>query len=115
LEKAGNEIKAFLDYLPTDVPKAKATASRKRVKDLPPDDSGIDWKELFENRTVDTCKVDQLKKRLKSLGRIFQLLIFYTFCLSPHPICLTFALLLFVKDCPFQAGRMIWFPLSFIA
>ena len=70
-EKAGDEIKAFLDCLPTDVPKAKATASRKRAKDLPPDDSGIDWKELFESRTVDSCKVDQLKKRLKSLGTVF--------------------------------------------
>lgn len=68
LVKAGDEIKAFLNCLPTDVHKAKATTSRKRAKDLPPDDSGVNWMELIENKTVDTCKVDQLKKRLKSLG-----------------------------------------------
>jgi hypothetical protein len=77
LQKAKNEIGAFLDCLPSDVHKAKVQFSRKRTLDLTPDDSGIDWKELYENDEVASCKIDQLKKRLRSLGMvIFRLLIF---------------------------------------
>ena len=67
LKVAGKEIEAFRSGLPVDIERPKAT-SRKRTKKLVPDDSGIDWIELYGTNEIGNCKVDQLKKFLRSVG-----------------------------------------------
>ena len=63
----GDQIEAFLRVLPEDeVKSARSKQARKRK--LEPDDSGIDWERLFLENSIDTCKVDELKKFLKSEG-----------------------------------------------
>jgi len=66
LEHAGNEIDAFLSFLPLDVVQPKKT--KKRTRKTVPDDSGVDWMELYEVNEIGTCKIDQLKKYLRSVG-----------------------------------------------
>lgn len=68
LKIAGEQINAFRSNLPVDIERPKASASRKRTKKLVPDDSGIDWFELFRMNEIGDCKVDQLKKYLRSVG-----------------------------------------------
>lgn len=69
LQVAKKEIDAFAELLPADIETSAAKLSRKRTYDLPPDESGIDWRELHERREVGTCKVDQLKHFLRSVGK----------------------------------------------
>jgi ATP-dependent DNA helicase 2 subunit 1 len=66
--KAKKAVENFFSLLPDDVPKKKATTSRKRAKELPPDETGIDWKHLFDTDNIQTCKNDELKARLRSRG-----------------------------------------------
>ena len=44
------------------------TNSNKRKKDLPPDDSGVDWQELYLSDELDSVKVPHLKSFLRSQG-----------------------------------------------
>jgi len=69
LRTAEAEIDAFKAYLPVDVEKPKTTKSNKRFRNLVSDDSGIDWKELYNRDEIETCKIDQLKKYLRSVGK----------------------------------------------
>ena len=66
--KARRAVENFFSILPNDVPQTKTTTSRKRIKELPPDETGIDWKLLFDTDKIQTCKNDELKARLRSLG-----------------------------------------------
>ena len=68
LKIAGEQIDAYRSSLPVDIERPKASTSRKRTKKLVPDDSGIDWFELFRMNEIGSCKVDQLKKYLRSVG-----------------------------------------------
>ena len=68
LKIAGEEIAAFRSCLPIDVERPKVSASRKRIRKTVPDDSGIDWIELYRIDEIGMCKVDQLKKYLRSVG-----------------------------------------------
>lgn len=68
LKIAGEEIDAFCSRLPIDIERPKASTSRKRVKKITPDDSGIDWIDLHRKNEIEMCKVDQLKKYLRSVG-----------------------------------------------
>jgi ATP-dependent DNA helicase 2 subunit 1 len=68
LKIAGKEIDAFRSRLPIDVERPKVSKSRKRIVKIIPDDSGIDWNELYRSDEIGTCKVDQLKKYLRSVG-----------------------------------------------
>jgi Ku70/Ku80 beta-barrel domain len=63
-------IDDFLLLLPKDAPsQKKPAAARKRTKDLPPDETGIDWKTLYETDKLSSCKNDQLKACLRSMGK----------------------------------------------
>eukprot|EP00536_Pseudo-nitzschia_multiseries_P005700 jgi/Psemu1/13220/gm1.13220_g len=68
LEIAGKEIDAFKSILPIDVKRQEAAPSRKRVRNIVPDKSGIDWKELYRTNEVGSCKMDLLKQYLRSVG-----------------------------------------------
>lgn len=68
LKIAGEEIAAFRSCLPIDVERPKVSTSRKRIRKTVPDDSGIDWIELYRIDEIGMCKVDQLKKYLRSVG-----------------------------------------------
>lgn len=65
---AEEEINAFRSCLPIDIERPKESASRKRIRKIVPDDSGIDWIELYRTSEIEACKVDQLKKYLRSAG-----------------------------------------------
>ena len=67
LKIAKAEIDAFNASLPVDIEKPKAE-TKKRVRKLVSDNSGIDWKELYNRDEMETCKIDQLKKYLRSVG-----------------------------------------------
>ena len=67
LKVAGKEIEAFRSGLPIEIERPKS-ASRKRSKKIVPDDSGINWVELYGTNEIGSCKVDQLKKYLRSVG-----------------------------------------------
>lgn len=66
LEAAQAQIENFKKLLPQDVEKTKASSGRKRklVKD---DDSGLNWEEMYQNDELDTCRVPELKKYLRSV------------------------------------------------
>ncbi|KAG7369125.1 Ku70/Ku80 beta-barrel domain containing protein [Nitzschia inconspicua] len=66
--KAKMAIQRFFQLLPEDVPPQKPMAGKKRTKDLPPDETGIDWKMLFETDKLSSCKNNELKACLRSLG-----------------------------------------------
>ena len=64
MEKVRNEVEDIIGKLPGDAEKPKA--SRKRA--LVPDTSGLDWDDLLKTGKIKTCKVDQLKSYLRSVG-----------------------------------------------
>jgi hypothetical protein len=72
----GDCIDDFRKHLPDDLelPKkgrlatAGASGSLKRKKDVPPDESGVDWQDLYLSDELDTVKVPQLKSFLRSHG-----------------------------------------------
>jgi len=66
--KFGKEIEAFSSSLPMDIKRPKTSNARKRVKKIVPDDSGIDWIEMYRTDEIGVFKVDQLKKYLRSVG-----------------------------------------------
>lgn len=68
LKIAGKEIESFSSSLPIDIERPKYSSSRKRVRKTVPDDSGIDWIERYRMDELGSCKVDQLKKYLRSVG-----------------------------------------------
>mmetsp|Transcript_25512 Transcript_25512/g.54421 ORF Transcript_25512/g.54421 Transcript_25512/m.54421 type:complete len:533 (+) Transcript_25512:1205-2803(+) len=69
LKIARKEIDAFQWCLPVDVePPKTTTTSRKRVRTIVPDDSGMDWNELYRTDEIGTCTMDVLKKHLRSVG-----------------------------------------------
>lgn len=63
-----DEIQAFSSALPIDIKQPKASNARKRVKRIVPDDSGIDWIEMYRTDEIGDFKVEQLKKYLRSVG-----------------------------------------------
>jgi non-homologous end joining protein Ku len=65
LKVAGNQITALKESLPPDVVVKKETAGSKRK--IEPDDSGVDWELMFVEGRLSECKVDQLKKKLRSV------------------------------------------------
>jgi hypothetical protein len=68
LQVAKREIVTFSACLPDDV-KNQPAQLRKRPKDFPPDESGIDWVELHEAGKLGACKIEQLKQYLRSVGK----------------------------------------------
>lgn len=66
MENARAEIDDYLSKLPVDA--EKPLSSRKRVKQLTPDQSGLDWESLLQSGDISKCKVDQLKSYLRSVG-----------------------------------------------
>jgi Ku70/Ku80 beta-barrel domain len=64
--KVKAEVDDFLAKLPVNAEKPKG--SRKRMKDLVPDSSGLDWDDLLQTGEISTCKIDQLKSYLRSVG-----------------------------------------------
>lgn len=71
-EALGDCIDKFRQALPEDIeiPKTKSGGGTKRkaAKDLPPDDSGMDWQDLYESDELNTVKVPHLKAYLRSVG-----------------------------------------------
>lgn len=68
MDIAGKQIDDFRSWLPIDVERPKASTSRKRIRTIVPDDSGVDWIELYERGEIVECKMDLLKKYLRSVG-----------------------------------------------
>ena len=64
LEVARSQIESFQKHLPEDAVAPPKVRKRKMV----PDDTGLNWEELYRNDTLDSCKVDQLKSFLRSKG-----------------------------------------------
>jgi hypothetical protein len=68
----GDCIDDFRKHLPDDLELPKkgrlATAGLKRKKDVPPDESGVDWQDLYLSDELETVKVPQLKSFLRSHG-----------------------------------------------
>jgi hypothetical protein len=65
---AGEQIQAFQRALPDDLEEEAKPKTTSRKRKLVPDESGLDWVELYQSNAVDTCTVDQLKKFLRSAG-----------------------------------------------
>ena len=65
LQAVEEEIKEFKKWLPEDVEKAKAAGRKRKIVD---DDSGLDWECLYMNDELKSCKVDELKKYIRSKG-----------------------------------------------
>lgn len=65
LKAAGKQIEQFKVLLPDDVEKLKATGRKRKVMK---DDSGINWIELYHEGELDSCKLPELKKYLRSVG-----------------------------------------------
>jgi hypothetical protein len=61
LKIAKAEIDAFNASLPIDIEKPKAE-TKKRVRKIAPDDSGIDWKELYNRDEIDLRSVGECSK-----------------------------------------------------
>ncbi len=68
LEAVGDQIEDFRRKLPQELELPKSSSSRKRTKELLPDDSGLDWKELYLSGEIGDVKVPQLKSYLRSVG-----------------------------------------------
>lgn len=68
LEAAGHHIDQFRLHLPEAITLPKSTSSRKRTKEMFPDDSGLDWKDLYLSGELASVKVPQLKSYLRSVG-----------------------------------------------
>jgi hypothetical protein len=64
LECVHQDLAAFRDCLPDDVPPVKPIRKRK----IEADDSGVDWQQVYYDGTLSKCKVPELKKKLRSLG-----------------------------------------------
>ena len=65
---AGEQIRAFDSLLPMDTKQPKGSTSRKRTRKIVPDDSGIDWIELYRTDEIESCTIHSLKKYLRSVG-----------------------------------------------
>eukprot|EP00980_Cylindrotheca_fusiformis_P030410 scaffold24788_cov117-Cylindrotheca_fusiformis.AAC.2 len=65
LEAAQTQIEKFKDLLPEDTEKPKAVGRKRKAVE---DDSGLNWQEMYENDELDSCRVPELKKYLRSAG-----------------------------------------------
>jgi hypothetical protein len=65
-DKIRKEVEDIISKLPANVEKTKAL--RKRTKELVPDTSGLDWEDLLTTGKIKTCKIDELKSYLRSVG-----------------------------------------------
>jgi ATP-dependent DNA helicase 2 subunit 1 len=65
LKAAGKQIDQFKVLLPDDVDKPKAAGRKRKIVE---DDSGINWVELYQEGELDSCKLPELKKYLRSIG-----------------------------------------------
>lgn len=63
-KRVGNEVERVVSLLPDDIIPEKVSNKRK----LTPDDSGVDWETVYHQGEVAKCRVDELKKKLKSVG-----------------------------------------------
>jgi hypothetical protein len=68
LQVAVEQIQAFQQALPEDLEVESKPKTTSRKRKLVPDESGLDWVQLYQSNAVDTCTVDQLKKFLRSVG-----------------------------------------------
>ena len=62
--RVGDHLDRFMELLPDDPVPVK----KKRERELVPDDSGVDWQEAYADGQLESCKVDELKKYLRSVG-----------------------------------------------
>ncbi|CAJ1954274.1 unnamed protein product [Cylindrotheca closterium] len=65
LKAAGTQIERFKILLPDDAEKPKVAGRKRKMVE---DDSGINWVELYEEGALDSCKLPELKKYLRSIG-----------------------------------------------
>lgn len=103
--KAKNAIEKFISLLPNDLPpQKKPSTGRKRVKDLPPDSTGIDWKTLYETDKLDSCKNVELKACLRSYGE------YDSWCFVRSSICLKYLNLLLIpaQERSYQERKESW-------
>jgi hypothetical protein len=67
-----SELERLKSLLPIEEENAPTKKSKSRVvkvlKELPPDESDVDWMELYRYQQLSSAKVDQLKSFLKSVG-----------------------------------------------
>jgi ATP-dependent DNA helicase 2 subunit 1 len=71
MKVAGAQIEAFRDSLPEDVKvvkKSRAAPRKRKIAEAAPDESGMDWAQLYSTDSLDSCKVDALKSYLRSIG-----------------------------------------------
>lgn len=70
LRHAGKQIQAFRNLLPDEISSMSksSTTTRKRKKELPVDESGLDWHDLNASGDLNKVKVPQLKEFLRSVG-----------------------------------------------
>mmetsp|Transcript_8887 Transcript_8887/g.26627 ORF Transcript_8887/g.26627 Transcript_8887/m.26627 type:complete len:734 (-) Transcript_8887:325-2526(-) len=68
LKAAGEQIEAFRASLPEDDIEEKKGGTKRKAKLLVPDDSGVNWIDLFESDRLADCNIDILKKYLRSVG-----------------------------------------------
>lgn len=69
----GDVIDDFRKHLPDELEsggggKGRSRVNLKRKKDTPPDDSGVDWQEVYMSDEWDSIKIPQLKTYLRSQG-----------------------------------------------
>lgn len=71
LNAAGAQIEAFRNSLPRDVKiekKPKDGPLKRKAVEVFDDESGLDWVRLYSSGSISTCKVDDLRSYLKSVG-----------------------------------------------
>ncbi len=59
------EVEKVISLLPEDV---KPEKKSKRKRELVEDDSGVDWEAAYHEGALEKCKLDDIKKKLRSLG-----------------------------------------------
>jgi hypothetical protein len=64
----GEQLATIKSLLPDDIVAPKKSSTEARKRKIEPDDSGIDWYEMYTENAVASCKVPELKKKLRSVG-----------------------------------------------
>lgn len=64
VELVGGNLDSFMELLPEDPLPVKKKREREKV----PDESGVDWLEVYAEESLETHKVDELKAYLRSVG-----------------------------------------------
>lgn len=63
-KRVEKELERVISLLPDDVIPEKVPKKRQQV----PDDSGVDWRDVYQQGQVAKCRAEDLKKKLKSVG-----------------------------------------------